>query len=97
MPLVVKLDGMDMQGVEHHFTVKSKADYLKIGFAAARWARQAVRGATVGEGEYSTSLILRASFFSGEPRKAEPEPEPEILDDVDDVPAAPRKRKRRKK
>ena len=67
---------------EQSFTIKDRHDYAKVGFAAARWARQALRGATLGEGGARAQLTMEIDFLGDE------EPEPA---------AKPAKKRRRKK
>jgi hypothetical protein len=55
------------------FTLASKQDYMKVGFAAARWARETIRNARLREGGDSARLTLHVEFFS----EPEPTPQPE--------------------
>jgi hypothetical protein len=55
---------------EQSFIVKDRRDYAKIGFAAARWARQSLRDAKLGEGGDRAQLVMEIDFLGDE----EPEP-----------------------
>ena len=63
-PLEVSYDG------EQEFVIKDRHDYAKVGFAAARWARAALRNATLGEGVYGAELRMEVDFLG----ELEPEP-----------------------
>jgi hypothetical protein len=61
MPVIVRL--RDPFGdTDSGFEVNGKADYAKVGFAAARWARAALRNARLGEGSASATLYMEINF-----------------------------------
>lgn len=51
---------------EQEFVIKSRHDYAKVGFAAARWARAALRGAQLGEGGSNAKLRMKIDFLGDE-------------------------------
>jgi hypothetical protein len=60
----------DEEPTDQEFVIKDRKDYAKIGFAAARWARQALRDAKLGEGGDHHELRMDIDFLGDE----EPEP-----------------------
>lgn len=79
MPVKVRLiGGLESEPMEvayngeQEFVLKDRHDYAKVGLAAARWARAALRNATLGEGGYGAELRLEVDFFEElEPAPAE--------------------------
>ena len=59
---------------EQEFLIKDRHDYAKVGFAAARWARAALRGATLGEGGARADLRMEIDFLSEEDKALAAEP-----------------------
>lgn len=51
---------------DQEFVIKSRHDYAKVGFAAARWARAALRGAQLGEGGSNAELRMEIDFLGDE-------------------------------
>jgi hypothetical protein len=73
MPVRVRLiDGLEREPLEvsyngeQEFVIKSRHDYAKVGFAAARWARAALRGAQLGEGGSNAELRMEIDFLGDE-------------------------------
>ncbi len=91
MPVIVRLRDY-LNSVDSGFEVSGKGDYAKVGFAAARWARAALRNARLGEGSASASLHMEINFGAANGKAAPVE----AADAAEDQPPTPR-RKRRKK
>lgn len=73
MPVKVTLYGFGMFETgaiggtdEQEFLITDRHDYAKVGFAAARWARAALRGATLGEGGDHAELRMEVDFLTDE-------------------------------
>jgi hypothetical protein len=61
MPVIVRLRDY-LNDTDAGFEVNGKQSYAKVGFAAARWARAALRNARLGEGSASASLHMEITF-----------------------------------
>lgn len=73
MPVKVRLiplSGMQELGSavdsEQMFIISNRRDYAKVGFAAARWARESLRQSRLTEGGDVHDLRLEVDFLGGE-------------------------------